>query len=160
MWAPDRSKDISWFGQAAGLRTPVLHRCSTRFIESDAMNIRCMLVLVAAAAAGCGVDAPGSIAHEPVPLLAGLRSYDTPETSRARLSPPDWALRQIGVNKDVDRRPKYEKQSAEFTWHECGQTGAMILTFVNDRLYITTFVPSDHGFRQRRPGSSRIYRRA
>jgi hypothetical protein len=107
------------------------------------MNMRSLLILTTLTAAGCAVGAPGAVVREPVPLLAGLRSYESPAESRAKLSGADWSLREVGVNRPADNRPKYEKQTAEFKWQECGQDGTLILTYVNERLYITSFVPAN-----------------
>lgn len=107
------------------------------------MNLRSLAILLTFAAAGCAVSAPGAQLREPVSLLAGLRSYDSPAESRAKLPGVDWSLRDIGAVRPGDTRPRYQKQSAEFGWRECGQDGTLLLTFVNDRLYLTTFIAED-----------------
>jgi hypothetical protein len=107
------------------------------------MTTRSFVIGFVLTAAGCAVGSPGATVREPVELLAGLRSYESPAESRARLPGAVWTLRSLGSPGPEDKRPKYEKQSAELRWRECGQEGTLILTFVNERLYLTTFVPTD-----------------
>jgi hypothetical protein len=95
------------------------------------------IALTAAACAG----APGATIREPVELFAGLRSYESPTETRTRLPGAEWTIRHLGPAASVDNRPRYEMQVAELQWRECGQDGTLILSFVNDRLYRTAFVP-------------------
>lgn len=102
-------------------------------------RIACLLVLMAA---GCG-GAPGATAREPVELLAGLMSYESPAQSRARLPSAEWTIRSLPADPPENKTPQYERQIAEVRWRECGQDGILTLTFVNERLYTTMFAPSD-----------------
>lgn len=106
------------------------------------------------------------IPADPVPFLAGLKSYDTVASVKARLD-----AAQVVYKADTQRPPRTSKYpprdrdtlvAAKYV--HLGETGELTLEFFNDRLYEATFVPasavgyapklaqSDGGFKPDRNG--------
>jgi hypothetical protein len=106
------------------------------------MKPRSILVVLSCLVVGC-VGAPGARPRDPVELFGGLRSYQTPAEAQAKLGARDWRIHDRRLHPPDDKRPKFERLSAELRWRECEQDGTLSISFINDRLETTVFYPSD-----------------
>jgi hypothetical protein len=106
------------------------------------MTMQRLVIGLAMTVVGCA-GSPGETLRDPVELLGGLRSYESPDQTRARLRSAELTLRPLQGARPDGRTPKYEMKVASLKWRECGQEGVLELSFVNERLYTTLFIPSN-----------------
>ncbi len=87
-----------------------------------------------------------AIAEDPQILLAGLKSYSSPEAVALALENPSWKVTEQSTLRLNDKRPPFNILSvAVAPYQDRGQRGELRLTFFNSRLMFTSFYPDDPG---------------
>jgi len=85
------------------------------------------------------------VAADPVPFFAGLRSYDTPDSVKAKLdaAKASYTVESVRPPKSSKHPPRDRDTIVANAYLHLGEQGKLTLEFFNDRLYEATFIPTE-----------------
>lgn len=110
------------------------------------MNLSFAMVLavtVAACELGRIAAEPGRPPREGVLLLAGAKSYSSPDEVKAQFAASGgWRVTSYQPSSG-NSRPRFSQLTVEVGADECGQTGTLQFQFINELLVSASFTPQD-----------------
>jgi hypothetical protein len=85
--------------------------------------------------------APGAQLRDGVELLAGLKSYSSPDEAKRVLASRNWRVISDQPWPRTESRPRFSQLSVDADVMFCGDVGTLRLAFINELLVSTSFTP-------------------